>query len=64
MQGILVFAVDVTEQVRTRRPTGPAAGQRQAQARQDLFQVSEQTPAAICLLREPNHRIDYFNPAY
>lgn len=28
VQGILVFAVDVTEQVRTRRPTGPAAGQR------------------------------------
>lgn len=33
VQGILVFAVDVTEQVRTRRPTGPAAGQRSGAAR-------------------------------
>ena len=65
-----MFAVDVTEQVRSRRQTTAlqaqvlAAAQRQAQERQDLYQVFEQTPAAIVLLREPDHRLEYFNPAF
>ena len=68
--GISIFAYDVTEQVRARRQANTlqagllAATQRQAQHRQDLYQVFEQTPAAIVLLREPDHRIDYFNPAF
>lgn len=69
-QGILVFAVDVTEQVLARRQAATlqaailAVAQRQAQQRQELYQIFEQTPVAIVLLREPDHRIDYFNPAF
>ena len=70
VQGILAFIVDVTERVLARRQatTMQAAmlgvAQRQAYQRQELFQVFEQTPVAIVLLREPDHRIDYFNPAF
>ncbi|MDO7845082.1 PAS domain-containing protein [Hymenobacter sp. M29] len=70
VQGILVFAVDVTAQVRTRRQAETlqaamlAVAQRKAQERQDLYQVFEQAPVAVVLLREPDHRIDYFNPAF
>ena len=69
-QGIMVFALDVTEKVRARKQAETlqtamvAVLKRQAQSRQDLYQVFEQTPAAIVLLREPDHRIDYFNPAF
>ena len=70
VQGILVFAVDVTEQVRTRRQAETlqvamlAVAQRKAQERQDLYQIFEQAPVAVVLLREPDHRIDYLNPAF
>ncbi len=70
VQGILAFAVDVSEQVRARRQVETlqaaalAAVQRRAQQRQELYQIVEQTPVAIVLLREPGHRIDYFNPAF
>jgi PAS domain S-box-containing protein len=69
-QGILAFILDVTDRVRARKQAETlqaamvAVLKRQAQARQDLYQIFEQTPAAIVLLREPNHRIDYFNPAF
>jgi PAS domain S-box-containing protein len=69
-QGILVFAIDVSEQVRTRRQADTlqaaalAAVQRRAQQRQELYQVFAQAPVAIVLLREPDHRIDYYNPAF
>ncbi|GAA4030163.1 hypothetical protein GCM10022409_13010 [Hymenobacter glaciei] len=69
-QGILAFILDVTEKVRARKQAETlqtammSVLKRQAQARQDLFQIFEQTPAAIVLLREPDHRIDYFNPAF
>jgi PAS domain S-box-containing protein len=70
VQGILVFALDVTEQVRMRRQADTlqaavlAAAQRRAQHRQELYQIFAQTPVAIVLLREPDHRIDYFNRAF
>ena len=70
VKGILVLAVEVTEQVRARRHTATlqaellAVAQRQAQERQNLYQVFEQTPTAIVLLREPDHRIEYLNPAF
>ena len=70
VQGVLLFAVDVTERVRSRGQAETmqaallAAAQRQARQRQELFQVFEQTPVAIVLLRESDHRIDYFNPAF
>ena len=69
-QGILAFIADVTERVRARKQTETvqaamlAVVQRQAQQRQDLLQIFEQTPVSIVLLREPDHRIDYFNPAF
>ncbi|NML67009.1 PAS domain-containing protein [Hymenobacter sp. RP-2-7] len=70
VQGILVFAIDVTEQVRTRRQTETlqaamlAVAQRQQAERENVYQLFEQAPAAICLMRERGHRIDYLNPAY
>jgi len=69
-QGILAFIVDVTERVQARKQADTlqaamlAVAQRQAQQRQDLYQIFEQAPTAIVLLREPDHRIDYFNPAF
>ncbi len=70
VQGILVFILDTTEQVRARRQADTlqaaalAAVHRRAQQRQELYQIFAQTPVAIVLLREPDHRIDYFNPAF
>ena len=70
VHGILAFVLDVTEQVRTRRQAETlqaaalAAVQRRAQQRQELYQIFAQTPVAIVLLREPDHRIEYFNPAF
>ena len=69
-QGILAFIVDSTETVLARRQADTlqaaalAAVQRRAQQRQELYQIFAQTPVAIVLLREPDHRIDYFNPAF
>ncbi|MFD1874415.1 PAS domain-containing sensor histidine kinase [Hymenobacter bucti] len=69
-QGILVFAVDVTEQVRTRRQATAlqaqllATAQHQAAERLAFYQVFEQTPALVALLRAPAHRFEYVNPAY
>ena len=69
-QGILAFVLDVTDKVRARKQAETLQTamvgvlKRQAQARQDLYQIFEQTPASIVLLREPDHRIDYFNPAF
>ncbi|QKG58448.1 PAS domain-containing protein [Hymenobacter sp. BRD128] len=68
--GILVFAVDVTDKVLARRQAETlqaavlAAVQRQKEDRENVFQLFEQSPAVICLLREPEHRIEYLNPAY
>jgi signal transduction histidine kinase len=70
VQGILAFIVDATEKVLARQRAAAlqaevlAAAQRQAQQREDLYQVFEQTPAAIGLLRGPAHRLDYCNPAF
>ncbi|MDQ2770310.1 MAG: PAS domain-containing protein [Bacteroidota bacterium] len=70
IQGILAFIIDTTEAVLARRQADTlqaaalAAVQRRAQQRQELYQIFAQTPVAIVLLREPDHRIDYFNPAF
>jgi signal transduction histidine kinase len=69
-QGILAFLVDATEKVRARQQAAAlqaevlAAAQRQAQERENLYQIFEQTPAVIGLLRGPEHRIEYINPAF
>jgi PAS domain S-box-containing protein len=41
-----------------------ATAQRQAEERARVFQVFEQTPACIALLRGPEHRFEYVNQAY
>ncbi|RZL15977.1 MAG: PAS domain S-box protein [Hymenobacter sp.] len=69
-QGILVFSVDVTEKVRARKQAETlqaamlAAAQRQAQQRQEFFQILEQAPVATMLLRAPAHLIEYVNPFF
>ncbi|MDO7884584.1 PAS domain-containing protein [Hymenobacter cheonanensis] len=74
VQDILAFLVDATEKVRARQQATAlqaelqaellAAAQRQAQERENLYQIFEQTPAIIGLLRGPEHRVDYINPAF
>ncbi len=69
-QGVLSFIVDVTAKVLARQQADTlqaallAVAQRQHQAREHAYQLFEQAPAAICLLRGSDHRIDYLNPAY
>ena len=41
-----------------------AAARQQADQRAVLYQVFEQTPAPVALLRGPGHRFEYVNPAY
>ncbi|WP_324671238.1 PAS domain-containing protein [Hymenobacter sp. GOD-10R] len=41
-----------------------AATQRVTQEREGFYQILEQTPAAICILRGPEHRISYQNPTH
>ncbi len=68
--GILAFIVDVTESVRSRQRAAQAqaqalaAAEQLAQQRETYHRIFEQTPAAIAILRGPEHRLDYFNPAY
>ncbi|AMJ65303.1 PAS domain-containing protein [Hymenobacter sp. PAMC 26628] len=70
IQGILAFIVDTTEKVRAHQQLDAlqaavlAAAQRRAAEREALYQVFEQTPAAVLLLREAGHQIEYYNPAY
>ncbi|WP_051718928.1 PAS domain-containing protein [Hymenobacter sp. IS2118] len=67
---VLGFTVDVTDRVLARRQAETAQGQALAAAeqavaqREAFYQVFEQTPACIALLREPSHRFEYVNPAY
>lgn len=68
--GILAFVVDVTERVRARQGAEAAQAQLLATAeqaatqRETFYQVFEQTPALVQLLRAPGHRVEYVNPAY
>jgi signal transduction histidine kinase len=69
-QGILAFIVDVTEKVEARQRVEAlqkellAAAQQQIGERETLYQVFEQTPAAICIQRGAEHCYSYVNPAY
>ncbi len=68
--GISIFAFEVTGQVLARQQHEAlqaqvlAATQRRAEERALLYQVFEETPALICILRGPEHRYEYFNAAY
>jgi signal transduction histidine kinase len=70
IDGVLVFALDVTTQVRAQQRVealqaeAQAAAERRAQERETSYQVFEQTPAAMALLWGPEHRFEYVNPAF
>ena len=70
IEGLMSFAVNVTERVRIRRQAEALqaemanATQLQAREREAFFQVFEQTPALVQLLHTARHRITYVNPAY
>ncbi|OUJ74744.1 PAS domain-containing protein [Hymenobacter crusticola] len=70
IDGLVLFGFDETERVLRRQHTEAlqaqllAAAEQRARQRQDLYRIFEQDPAAIVLLREPDHQIDYFNPTF
>jgi signal transduction histidine kinase len=70
IEGVMSFAVNVTERVRARQQAEAlqaemlAAAQRQAQEREAMFHILADTPAAVALLRGPEHRFEYVNAAY
>ncbi|ALW86645.1 hypothetical protein AUC43_17100 [Hymenobacter sedentarius] len=70
IDGVLVFAFEVTEQVQARRRADALqaatleASKQLVQQRETLYQVFEQTPASVAILRGPEHRFDYVNPGY
>lgn len=67
---VLGFSVDVTARVQARQQAEAArtallaAAEQTAAQREAFYQVFEQTPACIALLRGAGHRFDYVNPAY
>ncbi|GAC1377784.1 MAG: hypothetical protein NVSMB30_25360 [Hymenobacter sp.] len=67
--GVLVFAFEVTEHVLARQRNEAllaemqAATERQLKEREAFYQVFEQTPALITILRGPDHRFAYCNAA-
>ncbi|MBW3130891.1 PAS domain-containing protein [Hymenobacter profundi] len=70
VQGVLAFILDVTDRVLARQQVDTlqaemlAAAQQRARERENLYQIFEQTPAVICVLRGSEHRFEYFNSAY
>ncbi|OGX87936.1 PAS domain-containing protein [Hymenobacter coccineus] len=70
IEGVMSLAINVTERVRARQQAEGlqaellAAAQRQAQEREALFHILADTPAAVALLRGPQHRFEYVNKAY
>ena len=70
IEGVMSFAIDVTERVQVRQRAEAlqaevlAAAQRQVREREAFHAVFEQTPALIALLRAPEHYFEYVNPAY
>jgi PAS domain S-box-containing protein len=70
VDGVLVFALDVTDQVRAQQRVqalqaeAQLAVARRAQERETFYQVFEQTPAAVALMWGPEHRFEYVNRAY
>jgi len=55
---------DLEARVAERSAELVATAQRQAHEREAFYQIFEQTPALIALLRAPGHRYEYVNPAY
>ena len=67
---VLGVALDVAERVQARRQNEAlqaqvlAAAQRQVQERAALLHILADTPAAVALLRGPEHQFEYVNAAY
>ncbi|GAB3635050.1 hypothetical protein GCM10027422_06400 [Hymenobacter arcticus] len=70
INGVLVFGIDVTAQVREQQRAEAlqaevlAAVQRRAQERETYYQVFAQTPALVALMYGPEFRYDYLNEAF
>lgn len=70
IDGVLVFALDMTERVLAQQRAAAlqaevlAGAQQRAHERENLYNIFAHTSAVICLLRGPEHRIEYYNPAY
>jgi len=70
VEGVMSFAVNVTERVHARRRSEvlqaevQTAVQRQVQEREALFHILADTPAAVAMLRGPQHQFEYVNTAY
>ncbi|MBG8556305.1 PAS domain-containing sensor histidine kinase [Hymenobacter guriensis] len=70
IDGFVTYAYDVTEQVRARREREAMEAERldeaelRAQELEDLYQVFEQAPVVVALLRGPEHFFHYRNPAF
>ncbi|PSR56866.1 hypothetical protein AHMF7605_26885 [Adhaeribacter arboris] len=70
VDGILVFAFEITDQVKARQQADALQAEvlartlQLARERETFYQVFEQTPACIALLRGPEHRVEYYNQAY
>ena len=70
IDGVLVFAFEVTEQVLARHRSEELqaealqAAEQLVRQRETLYQVFEQTPASVAILRGPTHCFDYVNPGY
>ncbi|WP_133271543.1 PAS domain-containing protein [Hymenobacter radiodurans] len=70
IQGVLAFIVEVTEQVRSRQRAEALMEEVQAgslqliEQRETFYQLFQQTPASIAILRGPEHRFEYFNPRF
>ncbi len=70
IDGVLAMVLDITAQVRVQQQAERlqeevlATMQRRAQERESFYQIFEQTPAVIALLRGPEQHFEYFNPAY
>jgi two-component system, sensor histidine kinase len=68
--GVIVVATEITQQVAARHRAEAlqaevlAGARRQLLERETFYQIFEQTPACIALLRGPEHRIEYYNQAY
>ncbi|MGI4865010.1 MAG: PAS domain-containing protein [Janthinobacterium lividum] len=70
IDGVLVFALDITEQVLAQRriaalqAEAQAAAERRAQERETFYQIFEHSPAIVSLMWGPTHRFAYFNHAF
>jgi signal transduction histidine kinase len=70
VDSLVVFAFETTRQIVAQQRAEAlqrkmlTTAQQQAEERQAFYQVFEQTPAMIALLRGPEHHYEYYNPAY